>query len=92
MVVCSEERAVEKLSVAKVEVVEERSVERVVCREVRRVVCDETGSETGVVASETEEDRDRGGEVWVAKSRWKSSVGSESTDEVSERSSSGFGL
>ena len=69
MMVCREERDVERLSVANVVVVEERRVERVVCREVRRVFCDVTGSDMAVVGSEKEEVLERGGEVWVAKSR-----------------------
>lgn len=80
--VCSSVREVCRESEAKWVVVEESRDCRDVCRDVRRVCC-ESIVVVGVVV-ETELERDLGGVVCVAMSLWKSSVGSESTESVSE--------
>ena len=88
MVDCRSVREVCRESWAKWVVVEERREVREDLREVRRedwVSMLVWGGEV----EEREEERLWGGVVWVAMSRWKSSVGSESMDEVSEVSSAG---
>ena len=92
--------------VASVPVVLDRRAERCVCIVCRREVCFwgrasgvvvvvvvGEGRDDEVEVEEEEERRDRGwgrGEVWVPKSRWKSSVGSSSSDELPALSASSF--
>ena len=82
-------REVCRESWAKWVVVEERREVREDLRELRREDWVSRLVWGGEVEELREEERLRGGVVWVAMSRWKSSVGSESMDSVSEVSLAG---